>query len=136
MKYIKTFEQHSSIEVTNEEIFGFGKKTYKLDEFKASKETEDFFNKRKDLVNGGTFKNSQGRVSKMEGYVNIFKRLGVPEELSANAAKALIEFAGSTVENKETPGMDKYNYTFDKDKNELIINPNGKGLFNGSPIMG
>jgi hypothetical protein len=32
--------------------------------------------------------------------------------------------------------MDKYDYTFDKDKKELIINPNGKGLFNGHPIMG
>ena len=131
MKYVKTFEQHSNIEVTNEEIFGFGKKNYKLDEFKASKETEDFFNKRKDLVNGGTFKNSQGKVSKAEGYINTFKRIGVPEELTSNAAKALIEFCDGGV-----PSMDKYDYKFDKDKKELTINPNGKGLFNGHPIMG
>jgi hypothetical protein len=45
----------------------------------------------------------------------------------------LIAFTGS---GKSIPLMDKYDYTFDKDKKELIINPNGKGLFNGHPIMG
>jgi hypothetical protein len=118
MKYVKTFEQHSNVEMTNEEILGFGKKTYKLAEFKADEGTESFFNKRKDLV---------------KKYKEGFTRVGVPAELVDAAVKSLIAFTGG---GKSIPLMDKYDYTFDKDKKELIINPNGKGLFNGHPIMG
>ena len=116
MKHVKTFEQYSNIELTNEEIFGFGKKTYKLAEFKADEKAEDFFNKRKDLV---------------KRYKDGFTKVGVPVELLDAAVKSLISFADGGI-----PLMDKYDYTFDKDKKELVINPNGKGLFNGHPIMG
>jgi hypothetical protein len=118
MKYVKTFEQHSNIEVTNEELFGFGKKTYKLDSLKSDEGTESFFNKRKDLV---------------KQYKSGFAGVGVPEELLDAATKALITFSGK---GEYVPAMNKYDYTFDEDTKELVINPNGKGLFNGSPIMG
>lgn len=101
--------------VTNE-IFGFGKKTYNLTDVKASKEAMDFYTQRKDLV----AKYNEFFVGKQ----------GMTEEQAKNAIMALYDFG------KGMPLLKKYSLDFNKEANTFTVDPNGKGLFNGHPIMG
>lgn len=94
-----------------------GIKTYNLTDFKPSQEAIDFYNQRKnDLVP----KYNEFFVGKQ----------GMTEEQAKNAIMALYDFG------KGQPLLKKYTLDFDKTTNSLKVDPNGKGLFNGSPIMG
>jgi len=104
-------------EETNEGFLGFGKKTYMLDDtFKPSKEAEEFFNKRKDLV---------------KVYNTAFTKRGLSGTELDNAIKALKMFVGDGI-----PQLKDYTFTYEPETKKFIIDPNGKGLFNGSPVMG
>ena len=105
-----------SAEYTVNELFGFGKKTYNLAALKPSKDAVDFYNTRKDLVK----KYNEFFVGKE----------GMTEEQSKNAIMAIYDFGGGM------PLLKKYTIEFNKDTNSLVVDPNGKGLFNGHPVMG
>lgn len=115
------FENEEIENEENEEIeegfLGFGKKTYMLDDtFKASKEAEEFFNKRKDLV---------------KIYTTPFTKRGLSGTELDNAIKALKMFVGDGI-----PQLKDYTFTYEPETKKFVIDPNGKGLFNGSPVMG
>lgn len=117
MKHLKTFEEFSinpEIEMIEEGLFD-GVKTYNLSDLKASKEAQDFVTKRKDLK---------------PTYVKALTKFGMDETNIDNAIMALYDFA------KGVPILKKYELTYDEKNNTLKVNPNGKGLFNGHPIMG
>jgi hypothetical protein len=115
-KYVKESTSPAEQELVNE-FFGIGKKTYKLDDtFKPSPAAADFFAKRKDLV---------------AQYNKFFTKQGMDVDTAAKAIQAVKMFAGEGV-----PTLSSYTITYDAATKALVIDPNGKGLFNGHPIMG
>jgi len=115
-KYVTESVLDTNNDVVNE-LFGFGKKTYILDNaFKATPAAEEFFNKRKDMV---------------AQYSKLFTKQGMDADLIAKAVKALKMFTGDGI-----PLLKSYNITYDVVTKTFVIDPNGKGLFNGSPMMG
>lgn len=115
-KYVTEAVSPAEQELVNE-FFGFGKKTYKLDDtFKSSPVADEFFAKRKDLV---------------AQYNKLFTAQGMDAATAEKAVKALVMFVDGAV-----PMLKDYNVTFDVPTKALVIDPNGKGLFNGHPIMG
>jgi hypothetical protein len=105
-----------STEYVVNEFFGFGKKTYNLTSLKPSKDAVDFYNNRKDLV---------GRYNKF-----FVGKEGMTEDQAKNAIMAIYDFGNGA------PLLNKYTIEFNKDTNTLVVDPNGKGLFNGHPVMG
>lgn len=122
-KNIKTFEQFSSEneEVLEEGVIDYisGVRKYNLDTYKASKIAIDHYNDPKYKVTFDKMKKSMS------------KSLGLDDEYAGKALLAAIDFTKGA-----TPMLNKYNIDYNKDTKELKINPNGKGLFNGHPIMG
>lgn len=94
-----------------------GIETFNLLNYKPSQDAIDFYDTRKnDLV---------------PQYNKFFiTKQGMTEEQAKNAIMALYDFG------KGQPLLKKYTLDFDKTANTLKVDPNGKGLFNGSPIMG
>ena len=122
MKHLKTFEQFSQIstEETNEGILDFAKgiKKYKLQDIELTPNAKKEFLGRKGIVD--TLKKS------------ILKsKLGLMDEKVDQAIKAIFNFANGAV-----PIVSNWNIDYNKDTDELIINPSGKGLFSGHPVMG
>jgi hypothetical protein len=100
------------------EFFGFGKKDYKLDStFVVDPTIEAAVAKRQDLA---------------KPLLAGFAKVGLQEPEASLAVKALWSFVGAD----SIPLMNKYDYSWNNDTKILTINPNGKGLFNGHPIMG
>lgn len=119
-KYVTESVLDTNKDVVNE-LFGFGKKTYILDDtFKATPDAEEFTNKRKDMV---------------AQYNKLFIKQGMDADTAAKASKALKMFVGGDA-NGAIPLLKSYNITYDVVTKTLVIDPNGKGFFNGSPIMG
>ena len=139
MKYVKTFEQHSNIEMTNEEFLGFGKKTYILsdDEFKPSADSLTHIKYDKDKKSA-IFVHPASKGA-MADFKNLYKKKfnqDLSSELAVKCVQAAYMFGGGA------PMLSKYGFEFnpknDKEggKITLTIDPNGKGLFSGHPIMG
>lgn len=99
------------------ELFGLGKKTYDLNTFEASPEVKKSIASRKQLV---------------DQFTKGFTKVGLPAEDITKAIEALWSFVGAD----SVPLMNKYNFSYNAADKKLIIDPNGKGLFNGHPIMG
>jgi len=132
MKHIKTFESFTN--PVNEELFGFGKKTYKLGaEFKPDEDSLEFIK-----YNAETKKSSGHPAAGL--CVKDFKRLyqdafkqELSTELAVQCVQATFMFADGV------PQLSRFGFEFNKkgsDEISLTINPNGKGLFSGHPIMG
>lgn len=117
MKHLKTFEEFSinpEIEKVEEGLFD-GVKTLNLTTLNVSKEAQDFITKRKDLK---------------ATYTKALTKMGMDVADIDIAIMAIYDFG------KGTPMLNKYELTYDDNAKTLKINPNGKGLFNGHPIMG
>lgn len=139
MKYVKTFEQHSNVEMTNEEFLGFGKKTYILsgDEFKPSKESLTHIRYDKDKKEAFGNKIAAGQLN---DFKNLYKKKfnqDLSDELAVKCVQAAYMFDGN-----QRPTLRKFGFEFnpknDKEggKITLTIDPSGNGLFSGHPIMG
>ena len=139
MKYVKTFEQHSNVEMTNEEVFGFGKKTHILsgDEFKPSKDSLTYIKYDKDKK-AAISVHPASKVP-FNDFKNLYKKK-FNQDLSDEFAVKCVQAA--YMQGNGVPQLSKYGFEFNpKDdkhggKITLTIDPNGKGLFTGSPIMG
>lgn len=121
-KHLKTFEQFiaKEPEIVEEGLFGFGEKEYILDDkFIASKDAEKFTKAPAYAKNVAYLKNT------------LIKHLGMDDAEAAKAVDAVATFTKGA-----SPLLNKYNLTFDKESKKFVINPNGKGLFNGHPVMG
>lgn len=122
MKHLKTFEQfvQNPAEETNEGVLDFvkGIKKYKLTDLKLTPTAEKEFKIRKKAVE--QIKNDLAS-----------SKLGLTPEQIDKAVIAIFNFLDGTA-----PIISKYNIDYDKAKDELVINPNGKGLFAGHPVMG
>lgn len=117
MKHLKTYEQYS---ITPEELNEgfFGNQKYVLDDkFKSSKEALDFVT-------------NPARAKSMKVYSDALSKHGMDAETIKKAVAAIYDFG------KGVPLLNKYTLTYDLPSKTLEVNPNGKGLFNGSPIMG
>jgi hypothetical protein len=111
------------------ELFGTGKKTYVLDDkFTVDPKIDAVIKQRSVPVKSRT-----GKVTSLvQEFKDGFTRVGLVEPELSKAVQALWTFVGAD----SVPQMDKYNYTYNNDTKQLVIDPNGKGLFNGHPIMG
>ena len=111
------------------ELFGTGKKTYVLDDkFTVDPKIDAAIKQRSVPV-----KSRSGKVTSLvQELKDGFTRVGLVEPELSKAIQALWSFVGVN----SVPQMDKYNYTYNNDTKQLVIDPNGKGLFNGHPIMG
>lgn len=127
MKYIKTFENYSQLEVTNEELFGLGKKVYVLDEYKPSEKAVEY-----------VAKHPAAKVC-IRDFKTLYKKKfnqDLSDELTNKCVQVAYDFGGAP------PQLGKYGFEFNpKDEKKggkvtLTVDPNGKGLFSGHPIMG
>lgn len=94
-----------------------GVKKYKLSEVELSPKAAELWNTRAKLV--GTIKDS------------LAKNLKLDAAKAEQAAKAVFNFANGAI-----PVMSRWNIDYMVKADELVVNPNGGGLFNGHPIMG
>lgn len=105
-------------EEANEGIMDFvsGVKKYKLATTFPSPKAAEIYTKRKDLV--GQLRNS------------ILKsKMGLTPEQAEKATIAIFNFANGAV-----PVPAKWNIDYNAETDELTVNPNGKGLFQGDPM--
>jgi len=117
MKHLKTFEQYSATpEEINEGLFG-NKKYVLNDTLKSSKEALDFVT-------------NPARAKSMKVYSDVLTKHGMDAETIKKAVAAIYDFGNGV------PLLNKYTLTYDAATKTMEVNPNGKGLFNGSPIMG
>lgn len=121
LKHLKTFEQFvAQPELVDEGFFSFGKKEYILDDkFAGTKNSEKF-------TKAPAYAKNVAFLVK-----NMMKFLGMDEAEAKKGVEAVATFTDGA-----SPLLNKYNIDFDKATKTLTINPNGKGLFNGHPIMG
>ena len=117
MKHLKTYEQYSiTPEELNEGLFG-NKKYILNDTLKSSKEALDFVT-------------NPARAKSMKIYSDALSKHGMDAETIKKAIAAIYDFGNGV------PLLANYTLNYDLPSKTLEVNPNGKGLFNGSPIMG
>lgn len=116
MKNLKTFDSYINENYNSEvnEFFSFGKKKIKLDDLEPSEDAADYTNR-------------HPAAKKLMAALSKFNIIG---DLAKKAIQAIYDFADGP------PMLNKYNLDYDEKTHELTIDPNGKGLFSGSPIMG
>lgn len=116
MKHVKQFDTFVNENYKPEvnEFLGFGKKKIKLDDVEPSKDAAEYSEK-------------HPAAKKLMAALSKFNIIG---EFAKKAIQAIYDFADGT------PMLSKYNFDYDEKTHELTIDPNGKGLFSGHPIMG
>lgn len=116
MKTIKTFDSFVNENYKPEvnEFLGFGKKKIKLDDVKPSEDAAEY-----------TEKHPGAKI-----LLKAFTKFGIIGDLAKKAIQAMYDYADGV------PMLSKYDFDYDKNTHVLTIDPNGKGLFSGHPIMG
>lgn len=138
MKYVKTFEQYSE-QPMNEEILGFGAKTYVLKAeggAKAYVPSADALSYIKFEGGKVTFGHPAAKTC-YQDFQNLYKKKFESEltpECAVKCVQAAYDFGGGV------PKLSAYGFEFNP-KNEkekgsitLKLDPNGKGLFSGTGV--
>ena len=138
MKYVKTFEQYSE-QPMNEEILGFGAKTYILKAGEGAKAFQPSENAMKYIkFEGGKviFVHPAAKVA-YNDFLSLYKKKfnqDLAPECAVKCVQAAYDFQGGA------PKLSALGFEFnpknDKEKGSVTvkIDPNGKGLFSGTGV--